>query len=221
MALRAVGADLCDDGKRDVFGRDAGRRLPSTVMRMRFGFFCHSVCVISTCATSEAPIAKSIGAEGAVGGGVAVAAHGQQARQRQPLFGPDHMHDALARIAQAEQRDAVIRRIGLEIGHHGGDLRIGDAGGAAVGGDVMVGDGESEPRLGHLAPARLQLAEGVERAFMHVMAVDPEQRGAVLAAGDLVRRPQLVDQGLRLAHGRRVALPQHPAGLSRVGNNVC
>ena len=33
--------------------------VPSTVMRMRFGFFCQSVCVISTCATSDAPIPKA------------------------------------------------------------------------------------------------------------------------------------------------------------------
>ncbi len=33
--------------------------LPLTVTRMRFGFFCHSVCVISTCATSDAPMPKA------------------------------------------------------------------------------------------------------------------------------------------------------------------
>ena len=33
-----------------------GAGLPSTVMRMRFGFFCQIVCVISTCATSDAPM---------------------------------------------------------------------------------------------------------------------------------------------------------------------
>jgi enolase len=33
--------------------------LPLTVTRMRLGFFCHSVCVISTCATSEAPMPKA------------------------------------------------------------------------------------------------------------------------------------------------------------------
>ena len=57
---RAVGADARDDGERDVLGGDArARRVPSTVMRMRFGFFCHNVCVISTCATSDAPMPKA------------------------------------------------------------------------------------------------------------------------------------------------------------------
>ena len=38
---------------------------------------------------------------------------------------------------------------------------------------------------------------------MHVVAVDPEQRLAVLAADDLMGGPELVDQGLRLAHKSR------------------
>ena len=36
-----------------------GASVPSTVMRMRFGLRCHSVCVISTWATSEAPMPKA------------------------------------------------------------------------------------------------------------------------------------------------------------------
>ncbi len=138
---------------------------------------------------------EGIGAEGAVGGGVAVAADDQQPRQGQALFRPHHVHNALPGIVQAEQRDAAFRRIRFEIAHHGSDLGIGDAGGAPVRRHVMIGDAEGEPRFGHGAPARFHLAEGVERAFVHVMAVDPEQRGAVLAARDLMRRPQLVDQG--------------------------
>ncbi len=59
MALRTVGADFRDDRERDVLGGDARAALPSTVMRMRFGFFCHRVCVIKTCATSDAPMPKA------------------------------------------------------------------------------------------------------------------------------------------------------------------
>ena len=33
-----------------------GASTPSTLARMRFGFFCQIVCVISTCATSDAPM---------------------------------------------------------------------------------------------------------------------------------------------------------------------
>ena len=52
--------------------------------------------------------AKRIGAERAMGRGVAVAADDQESRQRQPLLGPDHMDDALARIVEAEQRYAML-----------------------------------------------------------------------------------------------------------------
>ena len=54
--------------------------------------------------------AKGVGAKRAVGRGVAVAADDQQARQRQSLLGADHMHDALPRIVEAEQLDAVLAR---------------------------------------------------------------------------------------------------------------
>ena len=36
-----------------------GAGLPAIVIRIRFGFFCQSVCVISTWATSEAPMPKA------------------------------------------------------------------------------------------------------------------------------------------------------------------
>ena len=56
--------------------------------------------------------------------------------------------------------------------------------------------------------ARLHLAEGMERALVHEMPIDPQQRGAVLTTRNLMRRPQLVDQRLRLAHARDVAPPE-------------
>ena len=42
--------NACDDRECDVLAPQCRRPIvPSTVMRMRFGFFCQSVCVISTC----------------------------------------------------------------------------------------------------------------------------------------------------------------------------
>ena len=62
---------------------------------------------------------------------------------------------------------------------------------------VVVGDAEGQARLGDLARRALgELAEGVERAFVHVVAVDPEQRRAPSSRrSDLVRGPELVDEG--------------------------
>ena len=55
---------------------------------------------------------------------------------------------------------------------------------------------------------------------MHVVAVDPEQGRAILAARDFVRRPQFVDQGAGFAHVA-IAFALAAAGLSRVRNIVC
>ena len=68
---------------------------------------------------------------------------------------------------------------------------------------VVVGDAEGQAGFGDRNAPLRQLAEGVERALVHVVAVDPEQRLAVLAADDLVGGPELVDQGLGLAHKSR------------------
>ena len=65
-----------------------------------------------------------------------------------------------------------------------------------------IGDPEGQSRLGHLDAAGRQLAEGMERALVHVVPVDPEQRFAVVPPQDLVRGPQLVDDGLRICHSR-------------------
>ena len=134
--------------------------------------------------------AKGIGAERAVGRGVAVAADDQQARQRQSLLGTDHMHDALPGIVQSEQLDAVLRGVLLDLPHHARKLGIGDVTPRAAGRHVMVRHAEGQAGLGDLDAPLGQLAEGVERTLMDVVAVDPEQRLAVLAANDLVGWPK-------------------------------
>ena len=68
----------------------------------------------------------------------------------------------------------------------------------------MVGDAEGERRLGDRPARAFDLVEGVKRALVHVMAVDPQQRRAVFAAHDLVRRPELIDDGLQSAHARQL-----------------
>ncbi len=122
---------------------------------------------------------ECIGAERAVRRGVAVAADDQQARQAQSLFRSDHVHDALSRVVQSEQPDPVLRRILLDLPHHARDLGIGDIVTRAAGRNVMVGDREGQAGLGHAGTALRQPGECVKGAFMHVMAVDPEQRLAV------------------------------------------
>jgi hypothetical protein len=148
--------------------------------------------------------AEGVGAEGAVRRGVAVAANDQQSRQCQALFGTDDMDNALARIAQAKKPDPIAGRVDLELADHVGDRGIGDRVAASAGRHVMVGDAEGQPRLGHGPPAFSDLIEGQKRALVHVVAIHPQQCRAVLAARDLVRRPEFVDGGLRCAHPRQL-----------------
>ena len=85
-----------------------GPHLPSTVTRMRFGFFCQKVCVSITCETSDAPMPIAI-APSAPCVAVWLSPHTiTQARNGQPLLRPDHVHDALARVVEAHQHDAVL-----------------------------------------------------------------------------------------------------------------
>src|SRR5215471_14437305 len=145
--------------------------------------------------------AEGVSTEGAMARGMAVAAYDQQAGERKALLGTDHVHDSLARIRKPKQGDAVLGGVFLEGTHHARDLGIVDDAPRAARRDIMIGDSEGETWLGDPRAARLELAESVERSLMHVMAVDPQQRLAVIAPHDLVGRPQLVEQGQRLAHG--------------------
>jgi hypothetical protein len=100
----------------------------------------------------------------------------------------------------------VLGSVFLQRAHHARDLGIVDRAPRAARRDIVIGDAEGEARLGEARAARLDLAEGVERSLMHVMAVDPQQRLAVVAPRDLVGRPQLVEQGQRLVHADRQGL---------------
>ena len=145
--------------------------------------------------------AEGIGPEGAMGRGMAVAADHGQSRQGQALLGPDDMDDALARIVQAEELDAVTRRVGAEIVDHPGDLGIGDVV-APTRRHIVVGDAEGQAGLRDAAIASGNLGEGVERTLMHEMPVDPEQRVARGPRHDDMGVPELVEQGTRRDHDR-------------------
>src|SRR5262249_59432972 len=139
--------------------------------------------------------AEGVGAKRAVGRGVAVAAYDQQAGQSKALLGPDDVYDPLARIVETEQRYLVLGGIFLERAHHAGDVGVGNCAPRPARRNVMVGHPEGETWLGNTRAACLELAEGIERSLMHVVAIDPQQRLAVVAPHDLVGRPQLVEQG--------------------------
>jgi hypothetical protein len=195
MAGGAAGTDAADDGQDEVLGRDmraqpavqpdahgAGAALPQRLGGQ------HVADLGGADAEGQRP-------EGAMGGGVAVAADQRQTRQGQPLFRHGDMHDALAAVIGAPMLDAVARGIFAQRGHEAGGLGIGigDRAGAVVAGHVMIGDGEGEVWPMHHAAGIVQHAEAVKTAFMHQMPVDPEQAGFVRLRHDLVRRPDLLE----------------------------
>ena len=84
--------------------------------------------------------AEGIGPEGAVGGGVAVAAHHDIARQRQALRRNGHMHNALSGIIQSEQGDIVSGAIVGELVDHPLDFGLHCI--AVAGRYIVIGDAE-------------------------------------------------------------------------------
>ncbi len=139
-------------------------------------------------------------AEGAVGGGVRVAADHGHARQGGALLRADHVDDALAAVVHLEFEDAEVIAVLIESLHLNARHLIDDgfqtalalgAGGRHVvvrGGDVGV----DAPRL---APGQTQPLEGLRRGhFVENLPVNVDQRRTVVAALDLMHLPELVVQ---------------------------
>ncbi len=137
-------------------------------------------------------------AEGAVGGGVGVAADDRHAGLGHAQLGADHVHDPLAVGAERVDGDAELVAVALErFDLHAGELVL-DAGGhgRAVGGSVVVGGGEGAVGAAHLAPGQAQPVEGLgARDLVDEVQVDVHQAGAL--AGHLVGLPDLVEHRLR------------------------
>ena len=90
---------------------------------------------------------------------VAVAAHDRHAGQRAALLGPDHVHDALARIAHRVQRDAELGGVAAQHLDLLGRDRVGDRLVDVGRRDVVVLGGDGEVGPAHPAPAEAQPVE--------------------------------------------------------------
>ena len=140
--------------------------------------------------------AESQRAERAVGRGMAVAADDGGARQSETLLRPNDVHDALADIVDLEIGHAECGAIldqGFDLNARG---LVRDAGGA-VGGDgrnIVVGDRKRGVGPAHLAASLTQALKGLRAGdFVHQMAVDIDQRRAVILGIDQVAVPNLVE----------------------------
>ena len=139
-------------------------------------------------------------AEGAVGGGVRVAADDRHARQRRALLRADDVDDALAAIVHLELGDAEAIAVRVERVDLQARDRIGDAVRAIGRRHVVVADREVRRQAPDLAAGELEALERLRaRHLVDQVAVDVEQRRAVVLAADDVLVPELVVEGAR--HG--------------------
>ena len=193
VALAPAGADLGDDGQDDVLGRDAvGDGAPHVdgegaegLERQRLRGE-HVLDLGRADAEGERP-------EGAVGGGVAVAADHGHARLRQAELRTDDVDDALVGVAHRVEADAELLAVaaqGLDL-----DLRHGVGDGTGRRRDVVVLGRERQVRAPDGAARETEPVERLgTRHLVEEMEVDVEEIGLPLGATYDVCVPDLLGQ---------------------------
>ena len=178
IALAAAGADLRDHRQDDVLGADAGRQYAVDVdrhglerpQRQRLGGE-HVLDLRGADAHRERT-------EGAVGGGVTVAAHHRHARLGQAQLRADDVHDALLDIAHRVQPDAEFLAVApqrLDLGARDG---IGDRLVDVDRRHVVVLGGDREIRSAHRASGQPQPVEGLRAGdLVDEVQIDVDQVG--------------------------------------------
>ena len=202
MAGTARRADLADDGEDDVLGGDAfAQRAVDTYPHVLGLLLDQRLRGEHVLDLTRADAVRQR-AEGAVGGGVAVAADDGGAGEGEALLGPDHVHDTLAAVELVVIFDAEIARVLGERLDLERQLGIVDALGAVGGGHVVIDHGERLAGRAHLAPRHAQSLEGLRaRDLVDEVAVDIKQAGAVRRLMHQVCVPDLVVEGAWLGHG--------------------
>ena len=203
-----AGADAPDHGQDDVLGRHPGRGRALDLDGHRGGAALGEGLGGEDVLDLGGADAEGQGAEGAVGGGVAVAADDRHARQGEAELGADDMDDALVAMAHREAGDPELRAVGgehLELaGRDGVGHRLVDVGG----GHVVVGGGHRQLGVAHAPAGQPQAVEGLRRGHLvDQVEVDEEQVGLALGAVDDVAVPDLLAEGA----GRRLIVQ----GLNR------
>ena len=198
VAGAAGRADLADDGQHDVLGAAAlGQRA--------FHLDQHVLGLLGQQGLGGQHMlhfggADAVGqrAEGAVGGGMGVAAHDSSAREGEALFRTDDVANALADVElvvifESEQL-GVLGEVRDLVGALG--VRIGF--GAVGGRDVVVDDQQRLLRALHLAAREAQPFERLRRRHLvNDVSVDGEQAGAVGLLVDQMVTPDLVVERAR------------------------
>ena len=148
--------------------------------------------------------AESQRADAAMTGGVAVAADNGCAGQRKALFGADDMDNALLAVGRADIFDAEGGGVGLKRGQL---LRAFDIGNrdavarrilARGGRQIMVGHRQRQVRTANGAARSAQSFKRLRAGdFVHQMAVDKDQAGAIVAPVNDMGVPDFFVQSAR------------------------
>ena len=160
---------------------------PSTLTQHRLRLRCQQALRREHVLDLGGADAEGEAAERAVRAGVRIAADDRHPGQRGALLGPDHVHDALPPVAErkiglrAVSPHVGVERLDLDARDRVVDARDPSAASACC--DRPVATIESDaPRL---ASGELQALERLRaRHFVHQMAIDVEQRGAVAFGGE-------------------------------------
>ena len=193
----ASGADLADDGQHHVFAGDAFGQDALHLDQHVLGFFCQQGLGGHDVLDLGRTDAVRQRAKRPMRGSVAVAADHGHAGQSGTGLRSDHVHDALALAQEGKEcRRTEFRHVAVQRG----DLFFADGVGDAViaqlparGGGVVVGGGYDRADAPDFATS---LTDALKRLragdFVHQMAVDVEDGGAVVFGVDDMLVPNLV-----------------------------
>ena len=225
VAGPAADPDPGDQREDDVLGADAGREPavdPDLVglrsaLEQRLGREDH-LDLARPDPERERP-------ERAVGRGVRVAADDRHPGLGQAQLGADDVDDALARRAEAVERDAELRAVARQLVDLGRGHRVGDRQGARVGRRRVVGGRDGPLRVADRQAAGAEARERLRRGdLVDEMEVDREDGRRARLLDDDVVVPDLLDDrarrsgdsGLVHGHGRLAQVRIRQAG-SRAG----
>ena len=197
----AGSADFRDDGEHDVLGGDAGRRDTIDRHAQSFRLLLPQALRREYLLQLRSADADRVRTERAVRRRMRIAAGDDEAGLRNAELRAEHVHDPLLRMLEAV---IILDVVGLgvlrEEVEHVAHFGIGDGGHALVAvarRHIVIGGGEGLARFAYFAAVNGECGECMERAFVHEIAVNVQQRFVLAAHDDHVAVPDFFEHGLR------------------------
>ena len=195
VAHAALHAELVDDGEDHVLGVDAPGERAVHAHLAQLGLGHRQALRGQHVAHLGGPDAEGDGADGAVRGGVAVAARDGHARLGEAELGPDHVDDALLARRHVEQGQAEVLHVAVHVRGHVLRHRVGVGPRLIRRRDDVVERAEGPLGHPHLQLGVLQHLERLRRRHLvDEVQADQELGLAGRQRPDRVRLPHLVEQ---------------------------